>query len=117
MLGPWSQEKPFLIVTEMVRSLASPVYVRVMVPTEEVKIQVQNRLRELKVDERQIGYWTASSSLRRWYRDTEAIFLKTYSGDLKAVDFDFNCYGECRTGSEEARQKKVLTEIAALADV
>jgi agmatine/peptidylarginine deiminase len=87
---PMESGKPVLeIIVAMVRALAPHVHVWVMVPTAEIKIQVQNRLRELKIDERQISYWSASSSLTRWYRDTGAIFLKNKSGDLKAVDFDF----------------------------
>jgi len=75
-------------------------------------------LRQQKIDERQVSYWTTASSPTRWYRDVGAIFLTNPAGALKAVDFKFNCYGECPTGSAAAQKKEGIDrEIAALAGV
>jgi agmatine deiminase len=116
---PTESGKPVLdIVIEMLRALTPHVRIHLMVPTEEVKAEVQHRVRQQKIDERQISYWTTRTSPTRWYRDVGAIFLKNRHGDLKAVDFNFNCYGECPTGSVEAQKKEGIDrEIAAVADV
>ena len=116
---PKESGKPVLdVVMEMVRALAPHVRIQLMVPNEETKAQVQERLRELGVDARRVNYWTTKASPTRWYRDVGAIFLRNGEGDLKAADFNFNCYGECKTGSEEAQRKEGLDrEIAGLAGV
>src|SRR5690349_16008753 len=116
---PSESEKPVLdVVIEMARALAPHVRVQLMVPSEEVKADVQNRLRHLKVDERQISYWTTHASPTRWYRDVGATFLKNSRGDLRAVDFNFNCYGECPTGLLEAEKNESIDgEIAGIAGV
>ena len=115
---PTETGKPVLdVVIEMVRALSSHVRIQLMVPNEDIKAEVQNRLRRQNVDERQISYWTTTVPTR-WYRDIGAIFLRNSEGAMKAVDFNFNCYGECPTGSEAARKKEgVDREIAALAGV
>ena len=114
---PTESGKPVLdVVIQMVSALSPQVRIQLMVPSEEVKAEVQRRLREQKVDERQITYWTTRSSPTRWYRDVGATFVRNSRGDLRAVDFDFNCYGECRTGSMEAQKKEGIDrEMAALA--
>ena len=116
---PTESGKPVLdIVIEMVRALSPHVRIQLMVPSEAVKTEVHKRLRQQKIDERQITYWTTHASPTRWYRDVGAIFLVNGIGDLKAVDFNFNCYGECSTGSAEAQKKEGIDRaIAALADV
>lgn len=116
---PTETGKPVLeVVLEMVRALSPHVRIKLMVPTEAVKAEVQNRLRQQKLDERQISYWTTTASPTRWYRDVGAIFLRNSLGQLKAVDFNFNCYGECPTGSVEAQKKEGIDrEIAAVARV
>ena len=116
---PTETGKPVLdIVIEMVRALSPHVRVRLMVPNEEVKAQVQDRLRQQKIDQSKITYWTTTANLTRWYRDFGAIFLRNAHGELKAVDFNFNCYGECLTGSPEAKKKEGIDrEMAALAGV
>ena len=116
---PTESGQPVLdVVVQMVAALSPRVRIELMVPSDEVKADVARRLREQKVDERRVRYWTTHSSPTRWYRDVGAIFLRNGRGDLKAVDFDFNCYGECRTGSPEARKKEGIDrEMAALAGV
>src|SRR5436305_486286 len=116
---PTENGKPVLdIVIEMVRALSPSVRIQLMVPSDEVKREVQNRLREQKIDERQISYWTTHASPTRWYRDIGAIFLRNRQGDVKVVDFNFNCYGECPTGSAEAQKKEGIDrEIAKLVGV
>jgi agmatine deiminase len=116
---PVESGKPVLdTVIAMVRALTPHVRVQLMVPNDEVKGEVEARLREQHVDERQITYWTTRASNSRWYRDFGAIFVRNTRGDLKAIDFDFDCYGECRTGSEEAQKREGIDrEIAALARV
>ena len=116
---PTESGKPVLdIVIEMVRALSPHVRIQLMVPSDAVKTEVHNRLRQQKIDERQITYWTTHASPTRWYRDVGAIFLVNGIGEVKAVDFNFNCYGECPTGSAEAQKKEGIDrEIAALADV
>lgn len=113
---PTESGKPVLdVVIQMVRALSPQVRIQLMVPSEEVKTEVQRRLREENVDERLITYWTTSSSATRWYRDVGATFVRSSSGNLRVVDFDFNCYGECRTGSAEAQKKEGIDrEMAAL---
>jgi agmatine deiminase len=116
---PTETGKPVLdVVIEMVRALSPHVRIQLMVPTESLKAEVQERLRQQKVDQGQISYWTTSVPTR-WYRDIGAIFLRNSAGALRAVDFNFNCYGECPTGSEEAQQKKegLDREIAVLAAI
>jgi agmatine deiminase len=116
---PTESGKPVLdILIEMVRALSPHVRIQLMVPSEVVKAEVHNRLRQQKIDERQISYWTTSASPTRWYRDVGAIFLRNGNGDLKAVDFNFNCYGECPAGSAQAQQKEGIDrEIAVIAGV
>jgi len=116
---PTENGRPVLdIVIQMLRVLTPHVRIRLMVPKEQIKPEVQARLRQANIDEKQITYWTTAATPTRWYRDVGAIFLKNNRGELKAVDFNFNCYGECGTGSEEAKKKEgVDREIAALAGV
>ena len=116
---PTETGKPVLnVVIEMVRALSRHVRVWLMVPSEDVKAEVQNGLRQEKINERQISYWTTAASPTRWYRDVGAIFLRNSHGELKAVDFNFNCYGECPAGSVEAQKKEGIDrEIAAIAGV
>ena len=116
---PNESGKPVLdVVIEMVRALSPHVRVQLMVANEGAKAEVQNRLRQQKINENQISYWTITSSPSRWYRDIGPIFLRSPAGALKAVDFNFNCYGECPTGSAEAQKKEgVDREMAALAGV
>src|SRR5947209_20552714 len=67
---PTESGKPVLdIVIEMVRALSPHVRVQLMVPNEAVRAEIQSRLRQQKIDERQIGYWTTHASPTRWYRD------------------------------------------------
>jgi len=116
---PTESGKPVLdIVIEMVRALSPHVRIQLMVPNEAVKTDVEHRLHQQKIDERRISYWTTHASPTRWYRDVGAIFLKNINGDLKAVDFNFNCYGECAAGSADAQKKEGIDrEIAGLAGV
>src|SRR5437868_15305513 len=82
---PTESEKPVLdIVIEMVRALSPHVRIQLMVPSEAVKTEVHNRLREQRIDERQITYWTTHASPTRWYRDVGAIFLVNGIGEVKA---------------------------------
>lgn len=115
---PVETGKPVLdVVIKMVRALSPHVRIQLMVPNEDVKAEVQDRLRQQDVDARQISYWTTAVPTR-WYRDVGAIFLRNSQGAIKAVDFNFNCYGECPTGSEQARKKEGIDrEIATLAGV
>jgi len=94
------------IVVKMVQALAPHLEIYLMVPDSRVKAEVQTVLRHMDVDAKRVHFWTSESSPTRWYRDVGAIFLKSNRGRLKVVDFDFNCYGECPTGSTEAKQKE-----------
>ncbi len=116
---PTETSKPVLdVVIEMVQALSPHVRIQLMVPSERVKGEVQSRLRQLQINERQINYWTTTTSPTRWYRDIGAIFVKNSAGALRAIDFNFNCYGECPTGSAEAQKKEGIDrEIAAFAGV
>jgi len=116
---PEESGKPVLdVVIEMARALSPHVRIQLMVPNETVKAEVQDRIRKENIDERQISYWTTHASPTRWYRDVGAIFLKNADGDLKAVDFNFNCYGECLPASPEAQKKEGIDrEMAALAGI
>jgi agmatine deiminase len=104
---PTETGKPVLdIVIEMMRALAPHVHIQLMVPNEDIKADVHKRLRQQNIDERQISFWTTHDSPTRWYRDVGAIFLRNSRGDLRAVDFNFNCYGECALGSLDAQKKE-----------
>jgi agmatine deiminase len=42
-------------------------------------------------------------------------FLKSNKGNLRVVDFNFNCYGDCEPSAERAKKKEGIDrEIAAL---
>ena len=113
---PFESGHPTLdIVIEMVKALAPHVKIKLMVADDAAKANVQRLLKENNVDENQIFYWTTTASPTRWYRDVGAIFLKSNKGNLKVVDFDFNCYGDCDSSSEQAKKKEGIDrEIAAL---
>jgi agmatine deiminase len=113
---PFDSERPTIgVVIQMIKALTPAVKVRLMVADEKAKEEVHNLLKANGVDERQVSYWTTASSPTRWYRDIGAIFLRSNKGNLKVVDFDFNCYGECESSSEKAKQREGIDrEIAAL---
>jgi agmatine deiminase len=113
---PFDSEHPTIgVAIQMIKALTPGVKVRLMVADEKAKGAVQNLLKANGVDERQVSYWTTASSPTRWYRDVGAIFLRGNKGNLKVVDFDFNCYGECEPSSERAKQREGIDrEIAAL---
>jgi len=94
------------VVVQMVQALAPHVEVYLMAPDATTKMEVQRRLHNAGVDPRRVHYWTSASSPTRWYRDVGALFLKSNLGHVKAVDFDFNCYGDCVAGSAEAKKKE-----------
>ena len=113
---PFESGHPTLdIVIEMVKALSPHVKIELMVADDAAQANVQKLLKENSVDEKQISYWTTTASPTRWYRDVGAIFLKSNKGNLKVVDFDFNCYGDCAPSSAEAKKKEGIDrEIAAL---
>ena len=106
------------VVIQMIKALAPHVRIKLMVADDEAKTNVQRLLRENGIDQSQVDFWTTASSPTRWYRDVGAIFLRGSQGHLKAVDFNFNCYGNCLPGSDEARKKEGIDrEIAKIAGV
>ncbi len=113
---PFEREHPTIgVAIQMIKALTPGVKVRLMVADEKAKAAVQNLLKENGVDEGQVSYWTTASSPTRWYRDVGAIFLRSNKGNLRVVDFDFNCYGECERSSAKAKQREGIDrEIAAL---
>ena len=113
---PFDSEHPTIgVAIQMIKALTPGVKVRLMVADERAKEAVQNLLEANGVDEGQVSYWTTASSPTRWYRDIGAIFLRSNKGNLKVVDFNFNCYGECEPSSEKARPREGIDrEIAAL---
>ncbi|HEY2800871.1 MAG TPA: agmatine deiminase family protein [Chthoniobacterales bacterium] len=77
---------------------------------------MERRLKVEHIDEKQVPYWTTHASATRWYRDVGPTFARNGKGQLKAIDFNFNCYGHCQPGSAEAQQKEGIDrEIAGLA--
>ncbi len=94
------------IVAQMVAALAPSVDVYLMTPTAAEKVQVEAAIRKTGLDTRRIHYVAITSSPTRWYRDIGPIFLTGDRGHLKVVDFDFNCYGDCQSGSAEAKAKE-----------
>jgi agmatine deiminase len=118
----WIAAKPFEsghptieIVIQMLKALSPHVKIKLMVADNAAKETVQKLLKENGVDEKQVFYWTTVSSPTRWYRDVGGLFLKSDKGNLKIVDFGFNCYGDCESSSEKAKRKEGIDrEIAAL---
>lgn len=103
------------VVVAMIKALSSHVEIKLMVTDDEAKATVQKLLKVAGVNEKQVSYWTTVSSPTRWYRDVGAIFLKSNKGNLKVVDFNFNCYGDCKATDEAAKRKEGIDrEIAAL---
>jgi agmatine deiminase len=113
---PFDSERPTIgVAVQMIKALAPTVKIRLMVADEKAKEAVAKLLKANGVDERQVSYWTTTSSPTRWYRDVGAIFLKSNKGNLKVVDFSFNCYGECEPSSPSATKREGIDrEIAAL---
>jgi agmatine deiminase len=104
---PEENGRPTLgVIVQMVQALAPHVDIYLMVSSLAAQAKLQNLLGKARVDLRRVHFQTITSSPTQWYRDIGPIFLKGSHGHLKVVDFDFNCYGDCRTGSAEARQKE-----------
>jgi len=103
------------VLVEMVRTLAPHVALYLVSPDVAQQQKLKVALNKAGIDRRGIRYEIVSSSPTRWYRDIGPIFLKGNRGHLKVVDFDFNCYGDCETGSAEAKKKEGIDrEIAAM---
>lgn len=103
------------VVVQMAQALAPHVDVYLVVPGEAVQAQLKKLLRARHVDPRRIRYQTITSNPTQWYRDIGPIFLKGNRGHLKVVDFNFNCYGDCKIGSPEAKAKEGIDrQIAAM---
>ena len=94
------------VLVEMVRTLAPHVALYLVSPDVAQQQKLKVALNKAGIDRRGIRYEIVSSSPTRWYRDIGPIFLKGNRGHLKVVDFDFNCYGDCETGSAEAKKKE-----------
>ncbi|PWU03533.1 MAG: agmatine deiminase family protein [Bacteroidetes bacterium] len=82
---------------EMLQALSPYVRIRLIVTDSiQSKILTQKFL-VYQIDTSKITYFF-SPNWHFWLRDYGPIFVRNSRGQLKGVDFGFNCYGDCRTG-------------------
>jgi len=93
--------EPERIILQMTRKITPYAKMNMMVMNDSVKnVAIQSMLK-FGVDTSRVKFYFYPRQ-NRFIRDFGPVFLRSNKGNLKGVDFNYNCFGECEANSIKA---------------